>query len=235
MLQSRVNRGILKSLLGYSYSNDIDKNNNDILLNGFDGGYVSFVRVTRSGYHGNVVGSVLCFAQDGSVEKILEASQGTGIAERFLMIAEPSVLGTRDHMHQRPKNTALENEYENACAFLNEVIDSPTDFDRIQSLDISAQGFDKINQFRNGIEPQLANGGRYSHDALRGAASKIDMQIMKIATVLHLMRRQEGEKEAFINLDDFSVRDEFIDSAIDIARDLLELISRYARIRALLA
>lgn len=63
-------QGLLNSLLGLSYNQAHVKNNNDVLLNGFDGGYIDSHRLNRSGYNGSVVGSVVLFAQSGSVESL---------------------------------------------------------------------------------------------------------------------------------------------------------------------
>ncbi len=59
-------QGLFNSLLGLSYSNNAP--NNDLVLNGFDGGHISSCRVTRDGYYGHVIGGITLFAQQGSVE-----------------------------------------------------------------------------------------------------------------------------------------------------------------------
>ena len=50
-------QGLFNTLLGLCYPNGT--NNNDLILNGFDGGYVSSVRATREGYTGRTVGAVV--------------------------------------------------------------------------------------------------------------------------------------------------------------------------------
>ncbi len=87
-------KGLFNSLFGKSYGNG--ENNNDIVLNGFNGDYVATSRATREGYVGHVSGGIVCFAQAGSVETVLEASNGSGLSERFFMIVEPHNLGIRD-------------------------------------------------------------------------------------------------------------------------------------------
>ncbi len=77
-------QGLFDSLLGKSYNTG--SNNNDIVLNGFDGGYVSTARATREGYVGPVIGGICTFAQYGSIETLLSASNGTGLSERFLKL-----------------------------------------------------------------------------------------------------------------------------------------------------
>ncbi len=209
-------QGLFNSLLGGSYKAEGSANNNDMVLNGYDGGYVNSVRVSRPGYHGHVVGSVACFAQQGSIETVLKASNGTGLAERFLMLAEPHMLGRRDHTKWPEPKGNLEAEYAKACMFIEGILEEPRDMDGLSNLVISKNGFLKINQYRNRIEPYLADGGKYSHVSLRGAASKINMQIMKIAATLHLID-VEGDGQHRPDIDD-----KHTESAIEIANELLE-------------
>ena len=61
----------------------------------------------------------------------------------------------------------------------------------------------------------MADGGKFSHISLRGAAAKADMQVMKIAANLYLADRNEDTFFDFIN-------DKYIDSAINISNALLE-------------
>ena len=207
-------QGLCNSLLGNSYGNDSKANNNDTLLNGFDGGFVNSIRVTRKGYTGNVVGSVICFAQSGTIETVLKASNGTGLSERFLMLAEPHSLGKRDHKRKRVSVTTFDEiNYENACKRLFSVITDPLPLDRLNALHISDTGFDLINDYRNKLEPDLIDGGRFSHISLRGAASKVNMQIMKIAANLFLLDNEDFE---------MVIPDKHIKAAIHIANDLLE-------------
>jgi hypothetical protein len=180
-------QGLLDSLLGVLYSQDSIKNNNDLILNGFDGGWVNSLRATREGYCGRVVSGLVCFAQQGSVETILSKSQGTGVAERFLMLAEPHSLGIRDHTIQVQPDPLLKAEYTRCCSLLESIIVKPVPYDELFVLTMSPKGLSIIKKYKNFIEPKLADGGEYSHVALRGAAGKADMKIMKIAANLHLL------------------------------------------------
>lgn len=205
-------QGLFNSLLGNSYKSEKNANNNDVMLNGFDGGHVNSIRVSREGYNGNVIGGVACFAQQGSIEVVLKSSNGTGLAERFLMLAESHSLGKRDHTKSIQPNPLLSVSYANHCDLMESVINEPLTLDELNNLSISNEGFLKINQYRNRIEPDLVDGGKFSHVSLRGAASKINMQIMKIASNLHLL--------------DYDMQPEIperhVIAAIDIANELLE-------------
>lgn len=204
-------QGLFNSLFGKTYANGVS--NNDVILNAFDGGHISVNRVTRLGYHGNVVGSVVCFAQDGSIDTIIDSSNGTGLSERFQMIAEPSLLGTRKHTVSTQIDQSLLEQYALACQFAESILIRPISFDDLNHLTISKAGFHKINSYRDTIEPYLADNGKYSYTTLRGAAGKIDMQIMKMAANLHLL---DGGQ--YIH----QIDDKHIDAAIGIANELLE-------------
>ena len=205
-------QGLFNSLLGNSYKSEKNANNNDVMLNGFDGGHVNSIRVSREGYNGRVIGGVACFAQQGSIEVVLKSSNGTGLSERFLMLAEPHSLGKRDHTKRIQTDPLLSVSYANHCDLMKSVINDPLTLDELNNLSISDDGFLKINQYRNKIEPDLVDGGKFSHVSLRGAASKINMQIMKIASNLHLL--------------DYDMQPEIperhVIAAIDIANELLE-------------
>jgi hypothetical protein len=205
-------QGLFNSLLGNSYKSEKNANNNDVMLNGFDGGHVNSIRVSREGYNGNVIGGVACFAQQGSIEVVLKSSNGTGLSERFLMLAEPHSLGKRDHTKQIQPDPMLSVSYANHCELMESVINDPLTLDELNNLFISKEGFLKINQYRNKIEPDLVDGGKFSHVSLRGAASKINMQIMKIAANLHLLNYDMQSE----------ISERHVIAAIDIANELLE-------------
>lgn len=204
-------QGLFDSLLGLNYGAD-KVNNNDTLLNGYDGGHVSSKRVTRATYSGSVVGGVCCFAQPGSIEKILTSSNGTGLAERFIMLGEPHMLGRRSHGQEVTVKPLISAAYANKCEFIKDVLNDPKPLHELSTLKLSRSGYDAINQYRDEIEPHLADGGKFSHVALRGAAGKIDMTILKLAANLHLLADQDEE----------IISDDIVKSAIAIANDLLE-------------
>ena len=204
-------QGLTNTLFGKTYSTGAA--NNDVTLNGFDGAYVNFKRGGRSGYVGQSVGSIVCFSQDGTIKTVLEVSQGTGLAERFLMIEEPHLLGYRDHLDVNYVSQALIDEYRFICQFAVDLFDRPLEYDQLSHLSISDVGFEMIAKYKNKIEPDLRDFGKYSYPALRGYASKINMQIMKIAANLHLMNN---------NFYYPVISDEFVMIAIKICNQLLK-------------
>lgn len=208
-------QGIIDTLLGLSYG-DGRASNNDIVLNGFNGHHISSHRISREGYSGRVFGGITCFAQDGTIQKILTQSRETGLAERFLMMAEPHNIGRRDFTKYHEIDAFLLDWYSDCCGFIAEILKQPKELNELTCLNISKDAWYQINLARNDLEPLQLDGGKYSHSSLRGAASKIDMQIMKIAANLHLLslRGVDG-----VNT---TISDDLVMSAINIAKDLLE-------------
>lgn len=207
-------QGLFNAMLGACYGAD-KVSNNDLLLNGYDAGYMNSKRVGRSGYTGTVVGGAVMFAQAGGIENLLKASNGTGLAERFLLVAEKHSLGQRDFCHKADLNLIAVGQF-NQLVFelFRGCLENPLDYQDLSKLEICAIGWQRINNFRHEIEPNLADGGRYSHIAIRGAAAKIDMQIMKIAANLHLSDPQQRGSQ--------TIAIKYVDSAIVIANSLLE-------------
>lgn len=179
-------QGLFNTILGGCYSDKAS--NNDLLLSGFSGDYMGSMRVSREGYTGLAVGSVVMFAQSGGIETLLQASNGTGLAERFLLIAEQHNLGSRDFNQLASINHDITHQYADVCTGWAEwVLRDGEKYADLSRLDICYDGWKAIADYRSSIEPNLADGGRYSHIAIRGSAAKVDMQIMKIAANLHLM------------------------------------------------
>jgi hypothetical protein len=217
-------QGLFNSLLGFSYLGPKKANNNDILLNGFDGGIVKSSRITRNAYIGGVYGAVILFAQNGSIDNVLAASNGTGLSERFLMLSEPHNLGKRDHMSQLSVDSAVIAEYANRCNFILADIENIANFDNLQKLTIRPEDWIKIREFQNKVEPHLIDGGQFSHIALRGAAGKIRQQIMKISANLHVA---SGSNDDLID----SV---YVESAIQIVRELLLGLAQLCNVKGLI-
>lgn len=206
-------QGIINTMTGASYGGVDRKNNNDLALKGFNGEYHASSRSSRSGYIGDVVGAVTCFAQDAAIETILSKSEGSGMAERFLMIVEPTQLGTRDHLSHYYPQEYSQNVYNRILRDLtNKALTSPTEFTELPQFHIAKADWVKIHSFRNEIEPHLADGGKYSTATMRGIASKVDMHIMKIATLLAIIDDQSN----------CQLPSHYVEAAINIMRDMLE-------------
>jgi len=214
-------QGLFNSLFGASYLTKGQTSNNDTVLNGFDGGHVSCSRASREGYVGQVVGGIVSFAQNGSIETLLNAADGTGLSERFLMVAEPHFLGTRTHSQTDKVDASLLDKYQKCCEEIFPALELASNLDELVNIHLTDKGYTLINQYRNKIEPHLADGGKYSFAALRGAASKANMQIMKISAILQLLGDAPTKPESHPT-NRIVVSDRHVESAIGIVNGLLE-------------
>lgn len=76
--------------------------NNELLLKGWAGEYVAGMRAGRGAYEGTAQGSITLIAQPGSAKRVFAASNGSGLAERFIFMSEPDFLGVRKHEGRYP-------------------------------------------------------------------------------------------------------------------------------------
>lgn len=227
-------QGLFNTVLGGCYSDKAS--NNDLLLSGFSGDYMGSMRVSREGYSGSVIGGVTMFAQSGGIETLLQASNGTGLAERFLLIAEQHNLGNRNFNHTSIISYELTQQYASMCSFTDNTLTDGSKFVDLPSLEIGFDGWGLISEYRMSIEKNLADGGKYSHIAIRGAAAKIDMQIMKVAANLHLLDNERNwhvidikhVKSAII------IADAMLENSLSLCKDK-ELIGSKAEYNAILS
>jgi hypothetical protein len=186
-------KGLLNSLLGMTYSKK--HQNHDMLLNGRDGGIVNVERVGRQAYYGPVVGSILEFAQEDNITKIIEAANNSGLAERFCFISEPDNIGNRDHSKEEQFNESLVQIYLRRVQFFNKLIEvknlsihsKELDHKSRINLKISKKAWQHIYQFQNELEYQLTENGELSHPIFKGMVGKIRLQVMSIASNLYLL------------------------------------------------
>lgn len=206
-------QAVVNTLVGAIYGGEGKKNNNDLPLKGFNAEYHASSRSTRNGYTGTVVGAITCFSQPAAIETILSKSDGSGLAERFLLTQEPTQQGYRDHTKKHYPNEYSQNVYNRIVKELAEkVLTTTEDFGNLPAYRIAASDWQRIYQFRNEIEPHLKDGGKYSTTTMRGIASKVDMHIMKIAALLaHLYDYAVG-----------AIPSQFIDAAMGIMKEMLE-------------
>ncbi|MCK9622020.1 MAG: YfjI family protein [Methylobacter sp.] len=208
-------QGAIDSLIGGMYKGAGSKSNNDAVLHGFDGGFMSSSRVTRGGHVGTVVGGLVCFAQDGTSHTILSSSNGTGLAERFLFLAEETFLGKRDIVgKQNRHDSSIWLDYDKKCSSFEQVLHEQVDYDDINCLSISTESWELIKKFRQFLEPMIADGEKYAIAGLRGMIAKIDAQVMKIAANLHVF-----ESSVVLNP---IIDDKHILSALHICAELVK-------------
>lgn len=219
--------------------NSDSKNNNDLILKGFSGDeYHVSARVTRQGFCGRPYGVICVIAQDNTIDSVLEGSNGQGIAERFLMFSESNILGSRVFTDKRTLDEDIWTRYKN---IIEEMVKSnyqisPKSIDDLPSLKISSSGWELIDNFKIENESLLADGEKYSHNILRGAVAKSDIQIMKICSLLYLADNEILDKR---------IPPIYVSQAISIVKNLIEntaqllnfkgVIGERAKLQAILA
>lgn len=165
------------ALIGSLYSDG--KSNNGMLLKGWDGETISTIRISREGGTGKVRGVFAILAQDEAIKGLIENGlRGNGALERFLMVREKPTLGTRDHSIYTPIPYDLKNLYEET------VTNIVTQRAKV-CFELSKEAQEYVAYLKNDYEPHLADGGKYSHNLLRGAVGKMDKNVIKIACILH--------------------------------------------------
>ncbi len=229
-LASSAEQGLFNSLLGLSYGKRA--NNNDIMLNGRDGGDVNSSRVARKSYIGKVVGTTVCFAQEKSIEKLLSASDVTGLAERFLMISEPNYVGSRDHARERIGIDSTLAEYVKKCEFFRGILEKDThSYDTLITLKISPQCWGFIHSFENNLEKHLGNNGDLSHPILQRIVSKTRMQVMGIASNLYLL---DTDTQPLTQRDNLFIPQEYVIMAINIYNKVIFGVRDYCEQKGLI-
>ena len=208
-------QAVVNTLVGAIYGGEGKSNNNDLPLKGFNAEYHSSSRSNseRSCYTGTVVGAITCFSQPQAIETILGKSKGSGLAERFLLVQEPTQQGYRDHTVQHYPEDYSQNVYNRIIkALADSVFTLAQEFEALPAYRIAASDWQRIYLFRNEIEMHLKEGGKYSTATMRGMAAKVDMHIMKISALLACLYEQ------MIGL----IPSVYITCAINIMREMLD-------------
>lgn len=185
----------INSAFGMMYS---DKPaNNGVILKGWDWETISTGRVGRGFKSGRVRGCFAVIAQDETFRSVLECGmRGNGVAERFLLLREGHILGSRDHNEVTRIDQNLKAQYEQLCR--NLVLSGKVVFK------LSPEATTWIRAYKNDFESGLGDGGEYSHSLMRGVVGKADKQIIKIACILHAAKEwaDGGSRSTFITDDD---------------------------------
>jgi len=193
-------QGMFNSLIGGMY-NDGNVNNNDVVLYGYAGEHLHVERVSRQGFSGTPYGAIVLFSQDGSIETLLRSSQSSGMAERFLKIAEKPRFG--EHIERRAVNTDLLAEYGTLCEsilegfLIQEKYKNTDPLFMLPRFNFPTESVKAINELSNSLDKHFADGAKYSNDGMRGFCGKADIHARKIAVNLHAM--ESGIYEPTVN------------------------------------
>ena len=170
--------------------------NNSLLLNGWMGEYISGSRATRKAFSGYVQTAVLLIAQVGSIQRVLSASNQTGLAERFLFTAEPSNLGSRtlNNGYLTIEDKEAFNLAADECIkrYSKRVYldgDNMVNLAGIESLEViepRREGYEIIKAKRKEMESFLGELRRNGEMTFLGWIGKLETHVLKIATVMHV-------------------------------------------------
>ncbi|WP_404356990.1 DUF3987 domain-containing protein [Methylotuvimicrobium sp. KM1] len=225
-------QGFFNSILGLR--NGSKYNNDDLLLNGREGGDVNNKHLNRKSYSGPVRGAIACFAQEGLIGKLLAASCETGLAERFFMISEPSSIGYRDRITDKINGNHILEQYAKRCEFFKIYIDDENalSHDLLITLRISDDGWRHIANFEQELEYKMRPGAEFSHPILQRVIGKTKMQVMGIAANLYLLHTENPPTSAS---DDPFIPDEFVVIAIKIFNQLIIGVRGYCERKGLIS
>lgn len=206
----------LESAMGSMYQSEGkgSKANNGVFLAAFDGGRMSVGRVSREGMEGAIRGAFCVLAQDAAIKAIIQkGAEGRGVTERALILRERSLQGSRvwKRYEENTFDTSLLAEYAKLC-------EAVLDGEYPITIKVSVEIMDLLIDLRNQLEPSLKPGNKYSGDQVKGAASKLDKQILKMASVFHVAHHWSGKAGATRSLD-LDIR--FVRKAMIICMDLL--------------
>lgn len=204
---------------------------NELVLKGYAGEYVAGMRSGRAAFSGIAAGTVVLVAQMGANKRVLAASNGSGMAERFFFVSEPTLLGSRTFdkgfVHdsdRRQFNLAVSkcvDAYsQKIMSFKNSDLDTRVVLDpcNLEQLKASALGYQIIRQWKIDNEPRMGELAQSGDTVLLSWLGKFETHVLKVAAVLHVF-------ECLGN--DTKVPEIIPDALINAAMDLTEVMSHH--------
>jgi hypothetical protein len=177
--------------------------NNELILKGYAGEYVNGMRAGREAFSGEVQGSIILIAQSGSCRRVIAASNGTGMAERFFFMAEPSLLGSRELKGEYPSNTE-KAPFEEACRRCVELYSDRVlamagqdqyevlDPAKLNKVRPSASGYNLILDRIRSQEAYLGELNEKGEVIAAGWFGKYETHVLKVAGVSHVIESLAG-------------------------------------------
>jgi|GEM_PF-1417203 len=167
---------------------------NGLLLQGWAGEYASAMRKGRAAFTGYASGSVLVIAQPGSAARVFNASNGTGLAERFFYVSEPTTLGTRtlhgDFVRREelePFDRACQSSVEDYTRRRFATLEMAQDPDALHQIAPTDAGYRLLLQARRRLEPKLGRLAGEGELLQVGWLGKIETHALKVALNLHVI------------------------------------------------
>lgn len=202
---------------------------NELVLKGYAGEYVAGMRGGRSAFSGIASGTVVLIAQMGANKRVLAASNGSGMAERFFFLSEPTLLGSRTFDNgyvteedREPFDMAVRkcvDAYSSkVMSFRNSDLDTRVVLDpcNLDQLKATAAGYHMIKQWKIDSEPRMGELGQSGDTVLLSWLGKFETHVLKIASILHVFECL-GNGVAVVPV--------IPDSVISAAMDLTETLS----------
>lgn len=174
--------------------------NNDLLLKGYASEFISGMRAGRKSYSGVVQAAVILIAQPGSSRRVLAASNGSGLAERFFYMAEPDPIGFRRNEGKFPSRSEL-GPFESACKkcvdlYSNTIMDNAKkdlenmilrDPDNLVKVRASEEGYSILREARRANESYLYDLKVSGQMVMMGWLAKLETHALKIAANIHII------------------------------------------------
>ena len=183
----------INTLLGLTYGGTDKKANSELVLKAWD---MNHMEVARSNQDNNLslrpVGAICVIAQDETIKGIMDAGQrGIGVSERFLLVREEPLLGTRTLCDENGDAVYKEVDRELVSKYYRLIHNVMKEEKVVFSLNRNASR--ALNLARQEMERDFAAGGKYSHSMLRGHLGKFDKHAIRIASVIHTIKNWAGE------------------------------------------
>ena len=190
-------KALINTLIGGAYS---DKSSNkDLLLKGFNAEWHASDRISRGGYVGKPHGSLIAVSQPGTIDEVLQKSEGSGLVERFLMIMEDSVIGSRDIFKFENQTYKHLPKYSDRIEKVFSKVDGDMAIENLKVITVPKNAARLVLEQMADVEPELAEGKKYGTTFFRGLWSKMSTQIYKLAAVLHIM--DGGDEKKMVSQD----------------------------------
>lgn len=184
---------ILNVLFGNAYGDKNSSVNLELPLSGFVGEKPKVLRIKRDGILTRASGAISILSQPGTVQSILAASSNTGLSERFLMIVEPRI--TKKQLEEFWSKEVPEGKP--YLRMLQKIMRKVVDIAKSQksleikdrrSLTFSRESTEFLEEYRRNCKlNSFKDSNPFSNELIVGYLLKSDMQIMKIATNLHVV------------------------------------------------
>lgn len=191
---------ILSVLFGNMYA-EAGSQNLELPLSGFVGERPKVLRISRDGVQCRASGAITILSQPGTVSSILSASGNTGLSERFLALIEPRIgeaelkkIWKQEKPTGRPFLKTLDS-------VMKKIIDKVKQQEGLEIKDRTALKFNKqseqlLEEHRQWCKLKAFDEhDPFSNELIVGYLLKSDLQIMKVATVIHVIESLINGKE----------------------------------------